>query len=1047
MRSKIFTLLVAALSATTASAQWNTGSKPVSLYDCTGKGDYYINSPLAARTADGKTWLSYMLRENGGTHTYVQLLDSNGVKQFDGLGIQLNDYVSPTWWSGYCLTVASDGAALVSVSDSRGEEGATSGSTFVPAIYKISQDGNFDWGLNGISFPYYQNSPYTQIYVNGDDVFFQFTENSDEKGGTYVNRISMDGVVAFDSCKAVAGQLVPSLDGDFLQVSTATSGVQIDRLNRNMESVWGESVLFDSYDNNSYDLQPFSVAPDGDGGVAVAFVRNMGMFAHNVRVQHISADGELGFGLTAIDAYDSEDGDHSYCGVGVNPTTKQIMVDWEDQLADENEESYYTTSVGTFSYSGERGLGNYGKQVLTKKSDTGYAYGRIGLEPLSNGDWILAVRDFQDFSSAKITVMRLNKDGEQLWQQSYGDDISVTDPTMMVDSAYTYIVYRNSNSLDVLRLSNADGSSQAAGVPTAPQQLTAQTVDANSIKVTLKADDDTQVLVAVTDSTVTNATTGRRYTNTGVFGNPAGTYAVGDEIDGGGRIVYIGKAGDFTADNLAAGTLHFFKAWATDGNGTYNTDAVTAVAYTAAYTPWDANISLMPSSCVPAGWGVSSDEAFTKDNNYGIVGTVGTTPVWIETPDIYLPEKPTRVVAEMTMETTSGYESVPYTFADGDTLKVQVTTDGVNYKDIAVYTADNDPTFKTSDYINKFNYTFTDYAGQKARLRFYVHSSKAAEFYLGSLKVAEKSDCDYPDSLKLVDTDKDMATVAWSSQGEEGTWEVSYKLSDSDEWGDVITTTERQYTFEGLAASTSYDVRVRAVCSATSRSEWSEVMTFSTGLFVPFDLVISNLSSMGEWLSGSGALADPTEFSSCYDFSFYYYGIGSLSFYSYDETCNSWLISPQIDLGTGGEYTLTFEYTTGYESGWVTTSTDSKMQLLVSTDGENFYTKDTLFTIGHDYLKDEATDYTFSVPVKGYNGTVRLGLYVTSTTGAPLPFDITRIALTNGATGINSTKKDTANDNKVTAIYNAAGQRTNAMTRGINIVRHADGTTQKILMK
>lgn len=1053
MRSKIFTLLVAALTVTTASAQWNTGSKAVSIYDCTGQGSYFINSPQAARTADGKTWLSYMIRENGGTHTYVQLLDKGGNKQFDGMGICLNDYPSPTWWSGYRLAVASDGSALVSVADSRTEKlgDGEDGTAFVPAIYKIGQDGSFEWGLNGISFSQYQYAPYTEIYVYGDDIYFQFSELSTEKEGTYVNRISMDGVVAFDECKHVEGQLVKSLDGDFLQVFTDSLGVQVNRLDHNLNAVWTEPVVFDTYENNSYDLQPFSVAEDGEGGVAIAFVRNMGMFAHNVRLQHVGADGELQFGLTGIDAYNGEDGDHSYCGIGVNKTTKQIMVDWEDEL-NENSEKYYTTAIGSFSFGGERGLGDYGKQVLKKTSDTGYAYGRIGMEPLENGDWILAVRDFQDFTYSKLVVMRVNKDGETLWQKSYGDKSSITDPTLMVEDDSTYVVYLNLNSLDIIRLSNADGSSADADVAAAPQALTAQAMDANTLKVNVEAEADAKVIVAMTDSTVTNDE-GQRYANSGVFGCPVGSCAVGDQLDGGGRVVYVGAAGDFTADNLAAGTLYFFKAWSVNTAGKINTDAVETAAYTAAYTPWNANIDVMADGVAPAGWNASTAGGFTKQTNEGIVGTVtadevGKTPIWIETPDIYLPEGDTRAVVELTMLQGLGYYATPMTFVNGDTLKIQATADdGKTYNDIAVYTKDNAPAFKSSEDLTKLSLTFNDFANQKVRLRFYVSSTQVTSFYLNSLTVAQKSDCDYPIDLKLESSDKDVATVSWSSQGEEGTWEVSYKPSASEEWGEPVKVGERQCTIEDLAACTSYDVRVRAVCSETAHSDWSDKITFVTGLFVPFELNISELTSMDEWLGGSGELADPTVLESGYDFSFYSYGYGSLSFYTFDETCHSWLISPQIDLGTGGDYTFAIDFTTGYDAGYVALSTDSKIQIVVAADGEDFYSKDVIRTISHDEIKNEETSYSFTAPLKGYTGDVRLGLYVSSTTGAPLPFDISKISVTKGTNGINSIEKDNGEGSKIVAIYNAAGQRTSQLTKGVNIVRRANGTSKKVFVK
>uniref|UniRef100_UPI0039B9B855 fibronectin type III domain-containing protein n=1 Tax=Candidatus Ruminimicrobium bovinum TaxID=3242779 RepID=UPI0039B9B855 len=95
------------------------------------------------------------------------------------------------------------------------------------------------------------------------------------------------------------------------------------------------------------------------------------------------------------------------------------------------------------------------------------------------------------------------------------------------------------------------------------------------------------------------------------------------------------------------------------------------------------------------------------------------------------------------------------------------------------------------------------------------------------------------------------ATISWT--GEAQFFNLQYKKSseewgyyDSDEFGDwvwieggitVEGLTESQYTLEGLESQTSYDVRVKAVCSAWQYgdewyyddvSDWSRTFTFST---------------------------------------------------------------------------------------------------------------------------------------------------------------------------------------------------------------------------
>lgn len=473
MKKTIFTLMACALTASSVFAQWNTGTTPAVIIDCSNAGtDYYACNPKAARTPDGKTWLSYKIWEENGVHTFVQLLDRNGVKQFDGLGIKLNDYQTPTWWSEYQLAVANDGSAIVSLADSRSEvldetkapetirhEGDVTGGdpaqsrylTFQPAFYKISQKGDFEWGLDGITFTKYQRAPYTDIFVNGDDIFIQFTDISDNNAGTYMNRISLDGVVAFDECKPLYGQLVPSLNSDMLVVS----GNTIDRVDRDLESVWDAPVQYDSYYYGGYEMRPYKIATDGEGGAAVAFVRNMGDFAHNIRLQYINADGELGFGLTGIDTYNAEMYDHDYPNIALNKKTKEIMVDWESM------KGIYTQTIGKYSFNGDRHWGELGIDIASKDTPNGFAYGRVGSGALSNGDWILVYRDVQAYGNEKLTVMRLNPQGEVIWKKNFGRSIEVSSATCIVEEDATYVFFRGKNSLDMIRVFNTDGSTTA----------------------------------------------------------------------------------------------------------------------------------------------------------------------------------------------------------------------------------------------------------------------------------------------------------------------------------------------------------------------------------------------------------------------------------------------------------------------------------------------------------------------------------------------------------------------------------------------------------
>ena len=463
-------MLLAVAGISQAFAKWNTNATPICVYDASNRGDYYACNPLAVRTPDKKTWITWRTMgkktingiDRTAVRTFLQLLDRNGVPQFDE-PITVNDHISPSWWSKYALAVAADGSAIVTVADSRtSEEGITdeeiNPGSFTPAIYKIDQEGNFLWGLDGIEFSQFRDAPYTYCYVVGEDTYFVFfntgneytsvIEGDEQKTiGEFIQRINDDGTVAWDQPRKWADdfipiQMVPTTDNELLLFDHCPDGARVHRLNSNFEEVWGEPVIYDDHKYDGYVMNPYEIVPDGEGGAAVAFVRTQGLFSHNIRVQHINADGSLGFGLTGLDAANTEDNDYDYCGIAVNPKTQEILVDFESQL-----ESSYDVMLQKFSYEGDYLFNELGLSIASKDLLANvYAFGRVGIGAVDNGDWIVAYRDVSSYANMSFVIRRYNEDGKRLWTRTIGRDLDPSDITFLVEDNATYMFYREKKS-------------------------------------------------------------------------------------------------------------------------------------------------------------------------------------------------------------------------------------------------------------------------------------------------------------------------------------------------------------------------------------------------------------------------------------------------------------------------------------------------------------------------------------------------------------------------------------------------------------------------
>jgi hypothetical protein len=86
--------------------------------------------------------------------------------------------------------------------------------------------------------------------------------------------------------------------------------------------------------------------------------------------------------------------------------------------------------------------------------------------------------------------------------------------------------------------------------------------------------------------------------------------------------------------------------------------------------------------------------------------------------------------------------------------------------------------------------------------------------------------CDAPTNLQVSNITHNSATASWTPGGNETAWNIQYKLQSASQWQEATVQTT-SYDIEGLSAASTYDVRVKAICSADNQSEFVST-TFTT---------------------------------------------------------------------------------------------------------------------------------------------------------------------------------------------------------------------------
>ncbi|MDO4160581.1 MAG: hypothetical protein Q4D41_09010 [Prevotellaceae bacterium] len=455
---KFTSLFFAALAlSTTANAQWNTDKNPV-LVSGQVEG---LDGPMMVRTDDGKTFFAWSDWTSEGFKLYMQCFDADGNKKFGDSGLLVDDHKSPSWRSDFSLASTSDNCAVVSFADSRSEEGQiTSGfSAFQPVFYKVDQDQNFLWGIDGLTFDDILEAPYTEVTRVGDDTYIQWKYRT--SSSPVINRVTSDGVVAWSEHKEFGGQILPSVGSDFIAIYMGSDGTMAQRYTKDFEPVWSEPACLSSYTYGGHDLHPYKFDSDGSGGAVVTFVRFMGSTSHMITTQHVSADGELEFGLNSIDVYTPEEGDHDYCDITADKNTGKSLTTWAMKGTD----GTYSFKAQQFTSSGDRESGDAGWTIDNKTSASGYAFTNIGCGSLSNGDWIIAYTDDSYWGHYNLYVARYDQSGNQLWKTQIGDLNEYTDATFIVEEECSYVVFsRDDTGIMAARIFNDGTFSKTSGI-------------------------------------------------------------------------------------------------------------------------------------------------------------------------------------------------------------------------------------------------------------------------------------------------------------------------------------------------------------------------------------------------------------------------------------------------------------------------------------------------------------------------------------------------------------------------------------------------------
>lgn len=409
------TLLACSLSLLRINAQWSDDpSVNTTVRDAVSAAA----TPLSSEAPDGGTYICWFESAPTNYVLKMQLLDADGVAQWDAEGVIVSDEPQNSALFRYDLATDNDGNAVVAFQDER------NGALHIVA-YKVGVNGTVLWNTPVPDSSEEQGlSPSIGVLADNSLMIAWNASAGSERWVAY-RPVTEDGGVTFAEPGRIGGsgtkctrpKVIANADGGFTiqYVNEAgnfpgvTSTMYAQRFDAIGTAMWTEPVQVSTRTITFfYFPDPFS---DGANGFYLAFNTGNPQSASmtDVYMQRIAADGTP-WSAEGTRAMDGTSTHRLTGGSALISATDGLMVLVQVLNGSQSQSG---VSVQRFTGSGERLLGANGAEVQTV-SDAYHA--PIGLAATTNG--AILIYKSGGFGAEHIGANRVLLDGSALWPTS-----------------------------------------------------------------------------------------------------------------------------------------------------------------------------------------------------------------------------------------------------------------------------------------------------------------------------------------------------------------------------------------------------------------------------------------------------------------------------------------------------------------------------------------------------------------------------------------------------------------------------------------------------
>lgn len=398
---------------TFVNAQWSENPM-VNNVVCNLGGEQAI--PKIAIGPTGDSYIGYFSNESGNYNVRLQRIDQLGNILWAANGLLISNNTADTWLTDWDMTVDQTNHAVLVWQDIR------NGNNNVYA-YRISPEGNFVWGANGIALSNnsaFNAAPKVTITNANNAVFAWQSDNvviMQKVNPAGSLQWGANGITLSSPNRYTWPQLLPAGTDDIIlklfddsgPVNAPTRYVLARRFGSDGSPVWSSYTTVSNAGGISAWTQIFSFIPDGNDGFYIAWHddRDMNMRS-SVFVQHVNNAGQVQFTANGVEASTASSQNHSYPFLANPPGSSDVFVYWMEQTGNQ---SQWGITGQKFNSSGARQWTNTGMVFIPVSTTQVYPIDAR----TSPTDMVVFYEEYSNVLLSTVKAMRIATDGSFVW--------------------------------------------------------------------------------------------------------------------------------------------------------------------------------------------------------------------------------------------------------------------------------------------------------------------------------------------------------------------------------------------------------------------------------------------------------------------------------------------------------------------------------------------------------------------------------------------------------------------------------------------------------